>query len=288
MRLHGVGGVSGAGSSTAALPYTPQPFQCGRLHGVAHPRLIEFFQALPRIGQLPVEPDTTVYLQRPNLVRDIALPAEIAVPWPRLVAKQFGWRGGQHYFFSPLKRSRALKAYRTACYLLAHQLKTPLPLGVFEERRWGFVQYNVYATEAITDYLTLRQYRHTLPDGPQGMPEVMRLAADYTRHMHDSGLWHRDMVLSNFLLAGPPGKRTLYLIDLNRAYRLPYLPMLVRAVEIARMDWQEWYPQFVAFYCADRFNVQRMLRIVALYRRWRTVRRRVLNVLKPIRRCLGI
>ena len=98
-----------------------------------------------------------------------------------------------------------MKAYRTACHLLAHRLATPLPLAVFEERHWGFVQYNVYATEAITDYITLRQYRRTLPDGVQGLPDVLQLAADYTRRMHDSGLWHRDMVLSNFLLAGRPG-----------------------------------------------------------------------------------
>jgi hypothetical protein len=62
----------------------------------------------------------------------------------------------------------------------------------------------------------------------------------------------------------------------------------MRAVDIARMDWQEWHPQFVAFYCADRFASPRILRIVRLYRRWRTLRRRVLNALKPLRRRLGI
>lgn len=274
--------------TTSPLPYTPQSFQRGRLHGVGHPQLVAFFRDLPRIEQLPTEADTTIYMQRPNLVREVQLPAELGVPWPRMVVKRFGWRGGQHYLFSPLKRSRAMKAYHTACHLLAHRLGTPLPLAVCEERRWGFVQYNVYATEAITDSLTLRQYRRMLADGSQGALEVLRLTAEYARNMHDSGLWHRDMVLSNFLLTGPPGDRRLYLVDLNRAYRVPYMPMVLRAIDVARMDWQEWHPQFVAFYCADRFTVERMLRIVWLYRRWRTLRRRVLHVLKPLRQRLRL
>jgi tRNA A-37 threonylcarbamoyl transferase component Bud32 len=210
------------------------------------------------------------------------------VPWSRLVVKRFGWRGPQHYLFSPLKRSRAMKAYRTACHLLAHRLATPLPLAVFEERHWGFVQYNVYATEAITDYITLRQYRRTLPDGAQGLPEVLQLAADYTRRMHDSGLWHRDMVLSNFLLTGPSGRRRLYLVDLNRAYHLPYVPSWLRAIDIARMDWETWQPQFVERYCGGRYATRHMLRLVRLYRRWRTLRRRVLDVIKPVRRRLRL
>lgn len=277
-----------SGRSASPLPYIPTAFRRGCLHGLGHPQLVGFLQDLPRIADLPVEPDVTVYLQRPNLVREVVLPGDMATPWSHLVVKQFGWRGKQHYFFSPLKRSRAMKAYRTACHLIAHRLATPLPLGVFEERRWGFVQYNVYATEAITDYLTLRQYRQTLPDGPDGMAEVLQLTADYIRRMHDSGLWHRDTVLSNFLLAGPPGNRCLYLVDLNRAFRLPLVFTLMRAVDIARMDWQEWHPQFVACYCADRFAASRILRMVRLYRRWRTLRRRVLNALKPLRRRLGI
>src|SRR5258706_11184625 len=140
----------------------------------------------------------------------------------------FGWRGVQHYLSSPLKRSRAMKAYRTACHLLAHGLHTPLPLGVFEERRWGFVQYNVYATEALLHAVTLQQYCEALPDGPTGLEEVMQLVAIYTRRMHDSGLWHRDLVSSNVLLTGPAGQRQVYVVDLNRARRVPYMPALLR------------------------------------------------------------
>lgn len=277
-----------AGNTALPLPYTPQPFRRGRLHGIGHPQLVRFFLDLPRIDHLPSAFEGTIYMQRPNLVRELSLPVAMKVPWAMLVVKRFGWRGPQHYWFSPVKRSRAMKAYRTACHLLAHRLLTPLPLAVFEERYWGFVQYNVYATEAITDYITLRQYRQRLPDGVQELPDVLRLAASYTRRMHDSGLWHRDMVLSNFLLAGLPGNRRLYLVDLNRAYRLPYVPAWLRAIDIARMDWEVWHPQFVAQYCGSRYAPRRMLRLVRLYRHWRTLRRRVLDVIKPLRRRLRL
>jgi hypothetical protein len=273
-----------------ALPYVPQAFQRGRLYGAAHPALVTFLRDLPRIDALPVTPDTVVYMQRPNLVREVAVPASLEVPWSHLVVKRFGWRGRQHYAFSPLKRSRALKAYSTACHLLSHQLDTPLPLGILEERERGFVIYNVLATEAITDYVTLRQYHESLPNDPawmsQGMPwdihDVLRLTADYTRRLHDSGIWHRDMVLSNFLMTGLPGQRRLFLVDLNRAYRLPRVPMLLRAFDIARMDWQGWHRQFVTLYCAGRYPVGLMQAIVGGYGYWRWLRRWT----RPLRRWL--
>lgn len=283
-----------------ALPYIPQPFERGRLSGVAHPALVDFLRDLPRIDALPVLPDTVVYMQRPNLVREVVLPASLEAPWSHLVVKRFGWRGRQHYALSPLKRSRAMKAYATACHLLSHHLDTPLPLGVFEERHRGFVKYNVLATEAIENYVTLRQYRESLSGDPQGVSQeppveipveindVLQLAADYARRVHDCGIWHRDMVLSNFLMTGQSGHRRLYLVDLNRAYRLPKVPMLLRAFDIARMDWQSWHMRFVVLYCADRYPVALMQAIVWGYGYWRRLRRWTRPVRRWLKRVVGI
>jgi hypothetical protein len=268
---------------TSSLPYTPHAFHNGRWHGVGHPDVVAFFREGAGIERLPVQPDTTTYMQRPNLVREVQLPVAGALPWSRVVVKRFGWRGRQHYLLSPLKRSKAVKAYRTACHLLTYHLGTPLPLGAFEERCWGFIQYNAYITEAITGYMTVRDYCRTLPDGLHGVAEVLQLTADYTRRMHDSGLWHRDLFLSNFLLAGPPGDRQLYLVDLNRSFRLPYMPLALRALDIARMEWREWQPQFIALYCAERFPVTPVRCLARLYSRWRTWRWRLLQRIKPLR-----
>ena len=269
--------------SRPALPYTPQRFQRGRMRGLGHPQLITFLQSLPALGPLPDDADLKIYRQHPNLVREVSLPPELGLPWSHMVVKRFGWRGVQHYLASPFKRSRALKAYRTACHLLAHDLRTPLPLGVCEERRWGFVQYNVYVTAAVTDVVTLQQYCALLPDGPAGLEEVMHLVAAYTRRMHDSGLWHRDLVSSNLLLAGPSGHRQVYLVDLNRARRLPYMPDVLRAIDLARLGWREWLPDFCALYSAGRFSATRLLWIMHLYGCWRTWRWHLRRVLQPLR-----
>jgi len=266
-----------------ALPYTPQCFRCGRVRGFGHPQLVTFLQSLPALGPLPDDANLTVYREHPNLVCEVCLPPELGLPWACMVVKRFGWRGSQHYLASPFKRSRALKAYWTACHLLTYGLHTPLPLGVCEERRWGFVQYNVYATAAVADVVTLQQYCALLPDGPSGLEEVMRLVAAYTRRMHDSGLWHRDLVSSNLLLTGPPGHRQVYLVDLNRARRLPYVPAVLRAMDLARLGWREWLPQFCALYSAGRFSATRLLWMMHLYGRWRTWRWHMRRVLKPLR-----
>lgn len=264
------------------LPYTPQPFQRGRRRGLGHPKLVGFLQDLPPLEQLPDGPAVRVYRERPNLVREVRLSSDAGLPGPLLVLKSFGWRGLQHYLCSPFKRSRAMRAYGVACHLLAHGLCTPLPLGMLEERRWGFVQYNVYATEALTNFLTLKQYRAVLPEGTAGLEAVMRLVAAYIRRMHDSGLWHRDITTSNVLLTGTPGNRQVYLVDLNRARRLPYMPAWLRAIDLARLGWRERQPQFCALYSAGRFSTARLLWVIRLYGRWRTWRWHARRVLRKL------
>lgn len=274
---------------TVPLPYTPQSVHQRETRGVGHAALVVWLQQLLTSGEpLPHEADTIVYKPRPNLVCTVRTPIGLDVPCALLVVKRFGWRGKQHYLMSPLKRSKALKEYRTACHLLAHGLHVPLPLGAFEVRRWGFIQANAYAMEAMMDYVTLHKYRATLPDGPEGMQEIMQHAATYIRRMHDSGLWHRDLMLANFLLTGPPESRRLYLVDLNRARRMPYMPVWLRALDVARIDWHEWQPQFLALYGAGRHSIRYLQCIARIWARWRTLRRRVLNVINPLRRRLGL
>jgi len=277
-----------ARSFLSSLPYTPQPLQDGGVRGFGHPQLVAFLQSLLSLDSLPDDPDLRVYREYPNLVYEVSLPPEWGLPWSCLVVKRFGWRGVQHYLSSPLKLSRAMKAYRTACYLLAHGLRTPLPLGVVEKRRWGFVQYNVYVTEAIANAITLQQCYTALPDGPDGLEEVIRLVACYTRRMHDSGLWHRDMVSSNLLLTGPSSNRQVYLVDLNRARRLSYMPAILRAIDLARLGSGKWLLQLCALYSGERFSATHLLWMIRLYGHWRTWRRHIRKRLQPLRAWLHI
>ena len=205
-------------------------------------------------------------------------------------------RGGEMFWLArcpalPVEPSQAL----TGDESLPHCRPSPGPWfvypytsGVLEERRWGFVQYNVYVTAALTDVITLQEYCATLPDGPAGLEEVVRLVAAYLRRMHDSGLWHRDMVTSNLLLTGAPGNRQVSLVDLNRARRIPYMPIVLRAMDLARMGWWERLPQLCALYSVGRFSATRLLWFVHLYGRWRTWRWHMRRVLKPLRARLRI
>lgn len=273
----------GSARQTTPWPYEFQALRAGRCVVLAHPSLAPLVYGSPALERLSHVAATLVYKERPHLVQEVGLPANLGLPWSRLVIKRFGWRGPQHYVLSPLKHAPARRAYRTACHLLDHGLGTPLPVAVLEERTWGFLQYNSYVTEAISNFVTLRTYCRTLPEGLAGLEEVMRLTAAYVRCMHDSGMWHRDLVLANFLLTGRRGNYQLYLVDLNRARHVPAMPSYLRAVDIARMDWRQWQPQFCQLYCAERFVAERFLWIMRLYSHWRTWRRHVLNVLRPWR-----
>lgn len=271
------------------LPYTPQRFEHGRTRGVCHPELAAWLRQLLRETAMPSGADTVVYKQRPHQLWATPWHAALGLPCPpHLAVKRFGWRNQQHYLCSPLERSKAQKEYRTACHLLRHGLLTPVPFGAGELRQWGFVQANVYVMEAITDYITLRDYYLTQPDGAEGLAEVRQLAAAYVRRMHDSGLWHRDLYLANFLLTGRPGERRLYLVDLSRARRVPCMPVWLRAIDLGRMEQFAQHPQFLTLYSAGRFAPQVLLQGMRLYSRWRTWRRRVLNVIDPLRRRLGL
>lgn len=270
------------------LPYKPQSFRSAHLYGISHPLLVTWLQHLLRDKSHPPSGNVRVYKERPNYIYAIPCPSDLATPYSHVTIKRFGWRGKQHYLLSPLKGSKALKSYRTACYLLSLGLSTPMPLGACVTRRRGFVQSNLYVTEDIAHYVTLRDYCRTLPDGPEGMSEVMELVATYTRRMHDGGLWHRDLFLANFLMTGTAGKRQLYLIDLNRTRRLPYMPALLRALDLARMEWRAWMPQFLAIYCDNRFSVRRLLWFIRIYKRWRDLRYRTLTIINPLRKRLGL
>ncbi len=270
------------------LPYEPQFFRSGQLYGVGHPLLMAWLQHQLKEASYPLDGNVRVYKRKPNCIYAIPSPPGLAAACSQMTVKRFGWRGKQHYLLSPLKGSKALKSYRTACHLLTLGLSTPMPLGACAARRWGFIQSNLYVTEDIEHYVTLREYCATLPDGPQGMDEVMQLVAAYTRRMHDSGLWHRDLFLANFLMTGTAGKRQLYLIDLNRTRRLPYMPALLRAIDLARMEWHAWQPQFLALYCNGRFSAHRLRWIIRLHGRWRDLRYRTLKIINPLRQRLGL
>ena len=257
----------------SALPYRPEILRDKNLYAIGHPDLVPVLKKLAEEKDLDLPGQSQVIKEHPNLIVQTSLLRDNDFPWPRQVIKQFRWRGIQNYLASPLKKSKAIKSYLAACHLLKHGLGTPMPLGAVEVRSCGFVRENLYLTEEVKDPINLLQLLKKTPHGEDNAREVVRQLAEYVLRMHDSGLWHRDLNITNFLLQGTPGKWRLYLLDLNRAIKMPHLPSPLRAHELSRLKLKKWPEVFFEYYCMDRFSRDKMLntarKIRSLRRKWR-------------------
>lgn len=270
-----------------SLPYHPEYVKNGNMVCTGHPQIIPALsQIFGKSAGISTE-GARIYKERPNLIFEAKLLPDQGFPWPSQVVKSFRWRGLQR-LFSPFKRSKAMKSYRAAKHLREHDLLTPMPLGVVEYRKFGFVIKNAYVTEVIDGQMDLKKYRYNLPQGPQAMEDMLTELASFIRKMHDSGLWHRDLNLSNFLLAEHGAERRLYLIDLNRSRIKLNLSIYQRAMDLARLDLGQWQELFFNFYCADRFNQEKMLKTTNLVRARRRLWRKMVVWTNPLRRKLGL
>ncbi len=155
-----------------------------------------------------------VFRDRPNLVAEVE--ADLGRGSQRIVIKRFGWRNRAGFLLSPLRRSKAFRSRRAALHLLAHQIPTPLPIKVVEQRKLGFLLQDLYVTESLGPKVNLRNYLQEV--GWEERKRVLGIFGSLLRRMHDSGFCHRDPRLNNvFIRRGefPPEK--LYFVDLNRA-----------------------------------------------------------------------
>ncbi len=273
--------------SPSSIPYCPEYIKRDNFVCVGHPGLVEVLGGIFAKPGLSHGDNVVIYKDRPNLILETDLLPDKVFPWPRQVIKHFRWRGFQR-LFSPIKESKAMKSYRAACHLIEHGLATPMPLGAAEIRKFGFVINNAYVTEVVNEYTDLKNYRNSLPDGRNGMEIVLQQLAAYILKMHDSGLWHRDLNLSNFLITGKPGQQQLCLVDLNRARICRDLSMFKRAMDLARLDLNEWQATFFRYYCAERFRPGKMLAITNLVRARRRMWRKLITWTNPLRRKMGL
>ena len=272
----------------SSLPYRPEILREKNLYAIGHPDLVPILKKLAEEKDLDLPEKSRVIKEHPNLIVQTSLLTDDNFPWPRQVIKQFRWRGIQNYLASPLKKSKALKSYLAACHLLKHGLGTPMPLGAVEVRKWGFVQESFYITSLVESYIDLKKYRDTASRNHADMHEVIEFLAHFILRMHDNGLLHRDLNLSNFLLTGKPGAYRIYLVDLNRAIFMDNPPPRLRSLDLARLDLYEWQQSFFHHYCRDRFEPHLMLWIANLARLNRSSWRKVAVPTKNLRRRIGI
>lgn len=120
-------------------------------------------------------------------------------------------------------RPRAEFEVHRAAY--AAGLAVPRPLGVCWERHAGVLR-GAIVTEAL-DGPTLHDA--LLANPPEG-PALLAATGTVVRALHDAGIWHADLQLRNVLVTddGP------YLIDFDRARRVPRLDAVARARNLLR------------------------------------------------------
>jgi tRNA A-37 threonylcarbamoyl transferase component Bud32 len=254
-------------------------FQRGAARGVCIPELephLDFF--VREFHRWSAAQPVKIFLERPNRVFSVKLPIEDRA----VVVKEFGWRSAIHKLARPLTGSKAVRSFRIAMSLREAGLATPRPLIAWDRKGGGTAFESYYISEEIPDAVTLRQILKSpgMIESERGtlLTELARLG----RGMHDAGIFHRDLTISNFLVAPKPvdGKR-IFIIDLSRSVHLGRVPLLIRFMDLARMKLGDLWPDFFAAYCTGRPNwkAQRpILNFLIRLRRWKMDLRKKLKV----------
>ena len=166
-----------------------------------------------------------IYDTEPNLV------ALLKTDKGPVVVKLFGWRHPLHYYLSPTFPSRAQASWETAQALINAGSRTPKPLFVYTRRVRGFIQENVYITQAIYPHQHLRSFLMS-----EGSIDILKTAiADLAlsiARMHNTGIFHRDLTTGNFLVNK---ENKVFIVDLNRAQQLKKLSIHQRLTDLAKL-----------------------------------------------------
>lgn len=239
----------------------------------------EYLEALKDLFSSPPgfikENTTRTYMTAPNLVVEVKLKTGEEV-----LVKSFGWRSLFHFILSPFRRTKAMRSFKTACRLLEHNVKTPEPICVIERRRAWFVLENIYITKKIDNYITVREFLQKQPEGYERARNILPFLAEYVKRLHEAGVWHRDLHLTNFLLRWTPdGEPEFFLIDLNRALTLKRIPTILKLFDIGKMDLHEFRMDFLDHY----FNIvkinnrEKKEMVYFIYLMFRRFRRRLIR-----------
>ena len=219
-------------------------------------------------------PQEAVIKSRPNLIYKVPFPGGPAFPFPGVVVKKCVARNLLQLFSSLFQKSKAQRSFIAAAELIKARLDTPLPLAYMEKRTGGFVLVSYYITEAVDDFMKVRTYLKTWPDAGE-IHDMVRAVAEFSRRMHDAGMMHRDLNLTNFLLCGKDDTRRLTLVDLNRLRTRRRLSSFSRVLDIGRLYWDNYRPEFFRIYSGTDKNIQRWEWFFNFYYVWRRKRRAV-------------
>lgn len=124
--------------------------------------------------------------------------------------RRLGLLKGIAYTF--FRKNKARRAFENGMTLLEKGVRTPVPIAVIEEKRYG-LYHRLYYASGYTGWKPIRKPL------TEDVPFNMRMTTDYARFvasLHKKGIIHKDLNNTNVLYHLGEGHYEFMLIDINR------------------------------------------------------------------------
>ena len=136
--------------------------------------------------------------------------------------KEYKYPSSFKRFLYSFCNSPARRAWFAAHGLIALNVKTPKPIALIEEKRFGILRKSFIVTEDITASLPCNKYISETFHNPYDKAASRKkriflscLAASF-RQLHDSGIYHRDLKANNIIIKELPDTWNFFYLDLDR------------------------------------------------------------------------
>lgn len=158
------------------------------------------------------------------------------------------WYGFRHVF----KRSRPLKVFINQNLALAAGVSVPRPLLCLEERTWCLLRRSYVLDSYLHDSQQLDQCWGEASLSQQA--EILRLAAENFRLLHQAGIMHGDTNWRNLLVSQAEGRPKVWLIDFDNSTRPRIFIKRRRQRDIGHfirdMHYRQMTDESVALFCS--------------------------------------
>lgn len=222
--------------------------------------------------------DITIRLRKTkrNVVLDVSLPEENR-PSKNSITIKVNDMNPFRQLESLVKTTKAKRAWQAALKLIELGLDTPLPLGYIERLSGPLIHKTAYFTNTIEKGQTVKTWFWDEQRTEAERQQLIEAVAAYCRRMHDHGIMHNDLHLSNFVISSSDDALHLSCIDLNRCRYKRHLALWQRSLDLGRLRLKRYLPQFLTLYCGSEFSLDGWWWVARWSRAFRKKRRRLKN-----------
>jgi 3-deoxy-D-manno-octulosonic acid kinase len=189
----------------------------------------------------------------------------------------FAFLGGKLF----LSAGRMRNEFATAIYARRRGVPTSAPVALRIERTRGPFVIAHYVSERIADTVNLLDLAEgRSADGIATGPRrrLAEAAASAIAAMHDAGIYHSDLNLTNVLVRDAFGRPEVFVIDFDKAKLMGHLSLEQRMANLMRLDRStvKWAASRRAAHTADRLRFLRAYlgRYPQWARQWQQIARR--------------